>query len=197
MLPDLPRSKSLINAFITEIVKESLRQHCGPYFSEIPEKPIHEGDAFATKYSESFTQESNLQEIVGSSDFNKDEILSNKTIIIKKLVEIGQQMGDQQMKMLFETISDVTEKVGNVVESKKDITPDDIFNIYNKITIDFNPDGTARLPTIITGTEMFPKMQKVLETIFADANYKKKFEEIIEAQKKRWYDRENNRKLVG
>ena len=197
MLPDFPISKALSSTYITSIIKIAMKQHCGPYFNDIPEKQIYEGDGFISQYSETLSHETDLKKIAGTSDFNKDELLNNKNLVIEKLFEIGQQMAEQQMKMMFDTISSVTEKVGNVVQSNKEMTPEDIFNVYSKITIDLNADGTPRLPTIVTGTEMHNKMKAVLDQIFNDEALKKRFEEIINTQKQNWHDRENNRKLVG
>jgi len=197
MLPDFPESKSLIRTFISQIIKASLRHHSGPFFQDVPEKPINEGGGFISKYSDSLSHETDLKKIAGSTDFNKEEMLGDKNIIVEKLFDIGKQMAEQQVKMMFETISDVTEKAGNVVQTKSDVTPEDIFKIYSKIAISFNSDGTPVLPTIVAGTDMFPKMKKALDEIFNNEEYKKRFEEIIETQKQKWHDRENNRKLVG
>jgi hypothetical protein len=197
MLPDFPKSKKLIGRQINEFSKAAMKFHSGAFFRDVPHRIMHEGNSFVSEYSESLSHTTDIKKIESSFQWDIEEVLKNKALLFEKLSELARHMADQQTRLAIETISDVTEKVGNVVRSTGDVTPEDIFGMYEKVQIDFNADGTPRMPSIIAGDAMLIKIRKALEIISNDAEYKKKFDAIIETQKAQWNDRENNRKLVG
>lgn len=197
MLPDFPKSKVLISVFINDFLEKSITYHLGPPFSNIPRRRLNEGFGFITKYNDSISHEGDLKKMGGSFNMDRKTGIENPLLILKELWEVGKKMAGDQFKMTVETISEVTEKVGNSFKFEKDFTPEMFFQAFTKIDIDFNEDGTPRMPQIVAGEEMFKKISGVLLQISNDANYKQKFEDIMTQHKSRWNDRKNNRKLVG
>lgn len=109
---------------------------------------------------------------------------------------MAKDIAAQQSHMAIETITEVTEKAGQVVKTHKETIPEDIFNMFEKIKMDFNDDGSPRDYSIYAGHDMYLSMIKTIEQIEKDPALKARLDQIMKTQKQNWVDRENNRKLV-
>lgn len=197
MLPDFLEAKKLVRLEIDKMLEKLIQHHSGRIALDIPHKPIHEGDGFITQYNEEFRHESDLKPIGSSFDINIDEIVNNPGLVFEKFDEVAMDAADQQARLIFDTLSDVTEKAGNVIRKSGKLTPDDFFEMIDKIQIDFNSDGTARMPSFYTNHELFMNMSDIFREIENSEELKKKLDVKMSMKKSEWRDRENNRKLVG
>lgn len=197
MFPDFPKAKKLIDEQIFDFFEKQIEYHSQGLIANIPKRIIQEGDGFYTEYSKDLSHQSEMRPIHTSFEYSTKEVLENPNIIFDKLDRMAKDAAYQQTVMIFDSISEVTEKVGNVVKSKGKMTAEDIFNVFEKIVIDFNKDGTARMPTIHAGEQMTQDAIAAFKEIDETPELRERFNKIMEKQKSDWHDRENNRELVG
>lgn len=104
----------------------------------------------------------------------------------------------QKSKTLFEKVQQACESVGNTFDLKGGpLTPDFLIESFRKLHIEFEDDGSPRLPTLVGGSEAKKAFEPVLKEIQENQELAKKFAAMIEEKRREWRDRENSRKLVG
>ena len=87
-------------------------------------------------------------------------------------------------KLLFESIDQVTELTGNKSNiGGKPLTADIVLDALEKLKIQFDEYGNPEMPTILTGSKMAKKI-KELET---SGEYKRRFEQIINNKREKYY----------
>jgi hypothetical protein len=195
MLPDFKKTKSLIEEQQTKFLNERIAFHMGGLGS-IGTRPIHEGSGFITEYEDGQVDDSNLQKIHSKVTYTPEEVIKNPNIVFENLDMIARDHAAQQSKMIIDKVSYLTEKIGNTSDFRGKLTAETILDSLNKITIDFNSDGTPILPSIVAGHEAYDSFKKAFEEIENTPELKLRMEKIMTDQKQRWYDRAANRKLV-
>ncbi|MCW3107175.1 MAG: hypothetical protein JWQ09_1681 [Segetibacter sp.] len=196
MLPDLPKTKGLLRKNFNVFVKQRVRHHGQLPVAEEGYQVIHEGEGMLINYQDNKSYYSPLTRIGTGSSVEIDKLLKDPNVFFTELDKMAKQIAEQEGKMFFETISDVAEKFNQTSTRKGDPTPADILSMYEKLSITFNHDGTPNLQTIFCGTEMFEKLQPVMEEFTRSTEYQHRFQQLIDQKKQEWIDRENNRKLV-
>jgi len=198
MLPDFPVAKEARRKQIAHFLDKKIKEYSGGLLNEIPKRIVHEGNSILTEYEDGIQDSSAMTAIKVQSSLEDIEVLIKQpSRVFELLDEMARDMAAQQCKLIFEKISDVTEMVGNVVKTQGKLTPEYLFEMYKKIELEFNPDGTPRMPTILEfGNSKAKEFAEVINTIHGNPSLYQRFLEIIEHQKQRWYDRAANRKLV-
>jgi hypothetical protein len=197
MFPDFPKAKKAIHKHLMDFFHQRIHFHSGSLVKEIPKRVIQEGSGQVMKYADGTIHESALSSIrAESGPVHPEKIIENPDEVYRIFDEMAKEVAIQQSKLIIEGISDVTEKIGNTIKTKGAITPESILEMFEKITIDFNPDGTPKMPTIYAGDLMMKELPKVFQSISSDPLLEKRFQDIMDNQKLRWYDRAANRKLV-
>lgn len=200
MLPDYPREKSLIEEKIVRKRMRAMRDRSLGFFGEATAIEYFEGRQQLMIREDGSNDASEFQTVEDGWTLNLDEA-ENLTIqqLLEQVDKIATSLGDQQVKQILKTVDESVERVGNVVKHGKTEEGylDGFFRSLATIHIDFNPDGTPRLPTILAGTEATQKLGKVGKIIEEDPALQEKYDQIIAKQRERWRVRESNRKLVG
>ena len=95
-------------------------------------------------------------------------------------------------KMLFKTMNQITQFTGNVTDAKGAKFNLDLFlDTFEKLELDFDEDGKPIFPTLIVGPELFEKIKHLKMT----PEQEKRFGEIIEEKKKKYYASKCYRRL--
>lgn len=196
MFPNFPKTKQNLHNALMEFFQNQVFVHSGGLIKDIPKRIIHEGNGFIMEYEDGMIDDTKLTLMRSSFEYNARELIKNPGDIFSKLNEMAKSHAMQELKLVVDKISEVSEKIGNVTKYKKEITPEDLFDAFEKITIDFNADGSARMPQIWGGEAIMRALPKVFEQIDKDPVLTKKFTDIMDRQKQKWHDREVNRKLV-
>lgn len=119
-------------------------------------------------------------------DFNLEKICIT-------VYEVAQNWLAEMKKMMFSTLSQVTEFTGNIVDGKgKGLSCEMLLEAMEKTHIEFDQDGNPQLPQVVVSPELaknFDKLKKQ-ETLF-----KEKFEEIISKKKEAYYAEKGSRRL--
>lgn len=197
MLPNFTKAKVAIKQKFNDYFDSRIRYY-NPQFSEADVSIVHEGTGTETVNADSnFHHEMTFEKTEASVTTTIDELINDPLSVFKMIDEMAKQTADQQAKIIYDTISDVTEKSGNVTRRKGKVTPETIFEMYEKVLIAFDDEGNPQMPQIHAGTNMLEEIESALKQIQTDSKLSKQFNELMERKKKNWNDRENNRKLVG
>lgn len=94
----------------------------------------------------------------------KDLVEHDVSILRLQLELFRMTMNTQFMQSLYSTISESCDKIGNVVDAKKEGSTLAAFEaMLEKLEIEVAPDGTPKLPEIHLGTEAFEKFKAAIE----------------------------------
>lgn len=199
MLPDLPKLKADIAQVFHVILKNRLNAYLG-VVGEAPRSFIKEGRNPVTVRSDSSRDETELKVTSAETIFKLEEIphLSAEQRI-ERLDAVAREMAKQISSHAFAKINEAVDKVGNVVNAKgKPFSADAVFEILEKIQLDFEPDGVKHKElTVVIPPGMADQVKETLEKIHQDPELSKRYEDIINKKRTEWRARESARKLVG
>jgi hypothetical protein len=199
LLPDLPKLKADIAQVFHVILKNRLNAYLG-VVGEAPRSFIKEGRNPVTVRSDSSRDETELKVTSAETIFKLEEIphLSAEQRI-ERLDAVAREMAKQISSHAFAKINEAVDKVGNVVNAKgKPFSADAVFEILEKIQLDFEPDGVKHKElTVVIPPGMADQVKETLEKIHQDPELSKRYEDIINKKRTEWRARESARKLVG
>lgn len=156
-----------------------------PLVGDIPtEKKLHSGGAIYR--SENKKIEIPLG-IMSSEVLVKVEDVYNFNLekICTDIYDFAQQMLKQMTVSMFETLTQVTDFTGNVVDGKgKGISHEMLLEMLDKIYMDFDEEGNPQFPSMIVHPDMANHLQKLKAE---EGMYKVKYDEIIERKRKAYY----------
>lgn len=196
MLPDFPKIKRKWSAMFAQSVKAQV--HNASFVSQIRKVRHFEGDGMKTTDATGETEESNYKLLSGSLGVNHQDLIERGPLALQEgLEKMAEELRSQQSKMIFEHLSQSTDRTGNVVDAGgQAINPDLILQMLEKMEIDFSEDGQPRLPTLVVPPEQGEKLREKMLEWEKDECYNRKFNELIERKRQEWHDRESHRKLV-
>lgn len=192
-----PELESEIQTSLFRFVLQIADQN-SPITGDIASHPIFEGDK-----SEMLREDGDCDEI-NMREFTTENIIPRKTILYGTLREvvdvfkpIGEAMASDKEKLMLDLMEVTTEKTGNIVDGRgKPLSHEMILEVFEKIQIDFDDNGVAKMPTIVAS----PAMEKKFEELFKGpqaAEFQKKFDALMDRKKAEWRAREADRVLVG
>lgn len=116
-------------------------------------------------------------------------------LVVKHLDDMAEQLARSMSEHFFARISEITEKVSNVVDNKGAPFSEDIFlDAMDTIEHRFGPGGTWQPPTMIAGPALAEKIAKAGGMSKEGA---KRLEKILERKRDEFRRREAARILVG
>lgn len=192
MVPDFKASKHLIEKQINNFFRQAMQKHMRSVSPNT--KMVFEGHRHAAHYGNDVVYESELKSLKSEINITLEEILGDTDLLFSKLESMVADMADQQLVSMFSTISEITEATGQVVTGK--MTPEILFETYEKVEMDCDENGELKIPAIHAGTDMIEEVKKIFEEIKSDKKLTDRFNKIFEKKKQDYIDRENNRKLV-
>jgi hypothetical protein len=146
------------------------------------------------------TQEVNpLQKLEAGMEISlKDYEKLTPADMFKRLQEQMQDFQLKKSKALFDKLRKTTEEVGHVSNLHgQPLTGEFLIESYKKLHIDFEGDGTPRMPTIVCGSEAKQVFERAIKEIQDNPELARKFAAVIDEKRREWRDRESSRKLVG
>ena len=196
MLPDFPRIKKRHAEAINRYLRQLIRQDA--LFADIKEERQFEGDRMAMKTQDGEIDLTSYKEISGSHTIKREDVIAKGPMaFIENVHEMVEAVKKQKAQLFFQKMHEITQKTGNIVDGKgQPFTHDTFIETLKKMWIDFDEHGKPMMPTIVVSPELGEKIKERIPEWEANPEYKKQFEEVIEAKRKEWNDRESHRKLV-
>ena len=198
MLPDLPKLKADIAQVFHTVFANRLNAYLG-VVGEVPRCFIKEGKNPVTLRPDASRDETKLKAASVETKFRTEEIpeLSVQQRI-ERLDRAAREMANQISSHAFATINEAVDKVGNVVDAKGKPFTDAIFEVLEKIQLDFEDDGIHHKElTVVISPALSDRVKEAMEQIHQNPELSKRYKEIIDRKRTEWRDREASRKLVG
>jgi hypothetical protein len=180
-------------AFVTAVAEED-----APMLKQIESHTIHEGSMSSILRATGEVEDIDIRTVSSESTLSKDAILyGNLDEILESFRPIGKAIATEKEKMLFEALDAATKKTGNVVDNQgRPLTLEVLLEVIEKIHLDFDHLGRAKVPTLVVAPSMMEKLKELSETS-ETSEFKDKFDRLISIKKAEWRAREADRILVG
>jgi hypothetical protein len=118
--------------------------------------------------------------------------------LLQKLDAAAEEIVTKQAKNFYETISKGVEQVGNTLDAGgQRLTAELFLDAFQKILIDFNPDGSPQMPTVHISPDQQDDVTRMVQRLETEPALKQRFHDLIARKREEWRAREANRKLVG
>jgi hypothetical protein len=196
MLPDFPKLKLRWSKIFLGFVKEKM--HTSPMMEKIKSVPHFEGNRMSTKHDDGDIDESNYNLFSAELSVKTDDIIKmGVKAFVDGLNKTAEELQGQQSKMVFDKLSEVTAKTGNIIDAKgQSISPELFLKVLETIQLEFDENRKPLMPTMFVSPVQYEKIKQKIVEWENDPACKNKFEQMINQKRKEWDDRESNRKLV-
>jgi hypothetical protein len=197
MLPDFLKARAALKKRQHSFLIDQIRAFTPPYMRQASYKNIYEGSHLSVRYEDGIMYEKPISIIrVETQTGMISEIKINPNKIYEYCTQMAKDFVEQQIKHMFQTLAEVSEITGNVVEGGA-FNVESVFAILEKMSIAFDESGQPQFPTIFTSPDNIQVVADILLQIESDPTLKLRHEQLIETKRTEWNDRQNSRKLVG
>jgi hypothetical protein len=197
MLPDFIRARATLKKRQHSFLIDKIREFTPAYMRQASYKNICEGSHLSVRYENGMVYEKPTSVIrVETQTEMISELKANPNTIYAHLTQMAKDFVEQQIKHMFQTLAEVSEMTGNVVEGGE-FNVDSVFAILEKMSISFDESGQPVFPSIFTSPNNMQTVADILLQIESDPVLKPRHEQLIETKRTEWNDRQNFRKLVG
>lgn len=196
MLPDFPDIKRKWLGMFLRKVREQSRHRS--FLTQIKRKMHFEGDRIKATDMTGDTEESNYEHLSGALDINRQDLIDRGPIsLMEDLEKMAEDFRNQQSKMIFKRLDEITAKTGNIVKTGgQDINPDLLLQMLETIEMDFREDGQMQPLNLVVDPEQYGRLIEKIPEWEKDECYKRQYDELIKRKRQEWHDRESHRKLV-
>jgi len=166
---------------------------------QIPKKEIHfEGNRMSNRDASGHLHETAYTRIEAKATVKHADIIEKGVFaFLEPNKHAADEMRDQAAKMAIDTLSMMTQSVGNVVDNgNKPFTFDTYLQALDTVQMDFDDAGVPQGLTWVTHPDAAPKIQAVVEEALKSPENQKRLKDLHARKKKEWDDRESHRKLV-
>ena len=112
--------------------------------------------------------------------------------------EAAREMARQISTQAFATITEIVDKVGNVVDGGgKPLSPESFLELLSKMQLEFDENGNPKGLTVVIPPSMEERAKETMEMYHQDPELSGRWQELMDKKRKEWRDREAARKLVG
>lgn len=194
MKPDFIKVRDLCSQKLMEQFEIIKNSNLG-FMANSPRYTVHEGETHGFLRPTGKDDSSALKQLSAGDSLDIMKLNSGDTTEVLKFINtIAVSYADQMKTQMFDAISEVCDKNGNSVNANNLSLEDMILEMYNRIQVDFNQDGSPKMPQLILGEGHFEKLNELLNS--SGSELKRKIDKILYNKKQDWLERENNRKLV-
>jgi len=198
LLPDFPDIKGDVTARLVEFLEARREYHLGP-LSEVVHVRFFEGDGFGITRPSGEREPGEYKQVESTIEIKHEEIPTmTLDTLLAKLDEAAQGLARQIAEDMYRTISDAIQSAGNVIDAKGErLTAQTILDALSMLQIDFEADGTPRMPQMHVHPSLAEAVQRAGEELDRNPELKKQLGELWIIKREEWRAREASRKLVG
>ncbi len=197
MLPDYPRIKKKVDRLLRRHLKEEILRR-SPLLREIRQTVQHEGCEGSQGDVDGRETAREYKEIKAGLSMTRDEMRQgNFQSVLSKFGDMAETFASEQSKILFATVSEAAESVGNVVDAKGRLTKEAFLESMRKRQWSFDrKTGEPKHPTFVLHPDTLEKIKPELESWGRDREFAAAMSAIEEQQRLDWRDRESRRRLA-
>jgi len=175
------RESTAIQESVSEAITAIARKRVHEFIPEENTRHFMHGTAWSSPAS----PESAPDEMITISSVSEvkwaDIADHDLSIISRSIIGIATDMADQQVKNLFQTVSQVCDRSGNVVDAAQLSIPDAFMEMFEKIEFGVDAAGEVSMPSIYVGPDMGDRILKELQD--QPPEFQAKAEALIEEKK--------------
>ncbi len=197
MLPDYPSVKQKINSLLRRYLKEEVFRH-SPILKEIRQTVQHEGREGTFGDVDGRERPIEYKKVATGYSLTRDEMRRpDFQLILSKFAAMAETFAEGQSRMLFDTVSEAAESVGNVVDAKGKLTKEAFLELMRKMQLDFNPKtGEPQRPTMVLHPDTLAKIKDDLKSWEKDPEFVAALSAVEQQKRLDWRDRESSRRLA-
>lgn len=196
MLPDFPKTKSEISRLMSARVRNKMKE-MSPFASLPRSFTQHEGDV------NSYPQEGTGTVTEGFEHFEVPvtvNVAELRTLVGDRLLEkidvVAEELARKTSEHGYRVMDEAVEKAGTHLDANGQPFSRELFlEMIQKMDMTFDSSGKPEF-VLIMHPDMAKALSKVSPAWDEDAEFKRKYEEILAQKKEAWLDRESYRKLV-
>lgn len=195
VLPNFLRAKKRLMEQIDTAVRLGANQR-----SLIPHDTgirVHEGDRLGLHRCDGSYDETPFKVFTFRGKLGRLDLERRGLSAVAEAVEsLAQQAADSTHKELFSEVQRVTPETNRLDAKGKPLRAEMILEMYERLEMQFTPDGSPILPTLVTNPSLESALRRESARISSEPDLKRRFEKIIDVKRREARDRENSRKLV-
>ena len=198
MLPDYPQIKAELKTATEEFMQFRFRQYLGP-LADIPEVRVFEGNSKKHFGRTGGSHESPMIDITAKMNIHKDD-LPNRSLWqhLGDLDSLAKDMAYKMSTRVYQGISKAVDDAGNVVSTQGiGFRPDALLEAMAKVAVEFEQDGTPRMPSFHVGEQNAEALRNALQEMERDPEMRRRQSDIMNQKREEWRAREASRRLVG
>jgi hypothetical protein len=196
VLPDYPETKALFSKFFQTRMRRMTRA-LSP-LGTVDARPIHEGRELQVSRSDNTYSKSKATTISTLSSISIEAI---RHLTFKQAIEhhdnLIREMVVKQAGFFAERLAADLPASQSVQATGRSLTAELILELFEKMEMEFNADGTAQSLNVMGGLFTPERLKEVEEEIRKSHDLAVKFETLFQKKRAAWRDREASRKLVG
>jgi hypothetical protein len=197
MLPDFPKLRIELSRKLRSDFKKQTDLRA-PIVAEIKVVAQHEGKGGSYETEDGEIKRIEPQQVsvpvnspvASSPSFGYEDAL-------RTIHEAADEMARKQTKMLFATLHEAVEEVGNSLDAEgQPLSAELILKMWERIQLDFDEQGNPKMPTLVFNPIQHQRVEEQFRRLATEPDLMKRRREIMNRQRLDWYDRESHRKLV-
>jgi hypothetical protein len=196
MFPDFVSCKKIIAK--RHIRQLAQRRQQDPLLAQMPVIHLHEGRGLLTHREDGSVDPVEFESFTHEFSIGRAELQEEAEVVIEeKMKEASDALHAKHSQVFLAEMEKAAQQSGNVVNAGgRRLTPELYLELLEKMEIDFHPDGSPRIPSLVMSPEMARKMVPQIQAWGEDPDFRKKRAALLETKRNQWYARESNRKLV-
>jgi len=196
MLPDYSETKRLFGRFFQAYARQKARA-ISP-FAAAQMRYLHEGRGMKIMRADESESNTETQQFSSTMELKFDDI-PDLTFekAIAKYDEMVLDMVRKQTGFALERLSEDIPQSHNVDAKGKKLDAEILLEMFEKIHMEFYPDGRPHELHVIGGLFNSERLNAVEEEFQNNPELQKRRKELMERKKEEWRAREADRKLVG
>jgi|SRR5712664_1239202 len=197
MLPDFPLVKAQLERNLLLWALQQIPQ-IAPLLGEIRTFHQHEGKSGKLARVDESTDEIKYAPHQFGFTLTRDEMRrTDLPVLFAKLKELAERMAEAQETLMFARIGEAVEAVGNTVDAGGDFQPKHLFEMIEKMQMDFDPETGEPTGHILTmHPDTLKKVAPKIKEWEKDPAVTAEYERILAKKREEWRVREDRRKLV-
>jgi hypothetical protein len=197
MLPEYPKLSAEFGHATTRAMQQRAREIEG-IVATVPSHRVFEGDTMEIIRSDGSTGITKFREETAELRIPVEESPDLElSDLMARLDQIVFDLAAKKAKNFFQTLSDAASDAGTRVDAKgQKISAEIYLQMLDRVWIEFEPDGTPRLPTLVVSPQQQADAEAVRVELFQNPALRKRFDEIILRKLELWRAREADRELA-
>lgn len=199
MLPDLPKFKGKIADIQNDFLRETVNQNMGA-MDGVRRTVMFEGDRQGVRWSSGGGESHEFERMSAGTSFKPEDGLEE---IFVKFAQMGKEIADQSVKMVFRQLGETMDKTGQTIDGKGVGLLEGMYMALEAIQLPLDDNGKLDTSNVsfVVGPGAYKKFEALYRELESDPvklhAHETRVAVIMKKKEEEAYAREANRKLVG